>query len=222
MSDASSTAAWAPPRNTGPVISFRGRGPGAAEVEREARAASEAGFQKGRAEGLAAAAREIDSRLQQLDQSIAALQEILYAMARPLDRLDQVASAELAMLAVRVGSELAKRELEAHPDHLVNVIHECVSALPASSRVIRVHLDPRDARIIRERMGPMASDSGWTLIDDPTVGRAGCKVNIDSSHMDATLENRVGVALRAILGDSPVTASGDLSAQLTAEGGSYT
>jgi flagellar assembly protein FliH len=219
MSDALSTAAWAPPRNSGPVISFRGRGPGAAELEHEARAAAEAGFQKGRAEGLAAAQREIESRMQQLDQSIAALNEILHSMARPLDRLDQVVAAELATLAVRVGSELARRELTAHPDHLINVVHECVQALPASNRTIRVHLDPRDARVIRERLATVAADSGWTLIDDPSVGRAGCRVNVDSSYLDATLESRVAVALTAILGDSPTTAFGDLSSQLAAEGG---
>jgi flagellar assembly protein FliH len=219
MSNASSTAAWAPPRNSGPVISFRGRGPGAAELEHEARAAAEAGFQQGRAEGLAAAQREIESRLQQLDQSVAVLNEIVHSMARPLDRLDQVTAAELATLAVRVGSELARRELTAHPDHLINVIHECVQALPASNRTIRVHLDPRDARVIRERLATVAADSGWALIDDPSVGRAGCRVNVDSSYLDATLENRVAVALTAILGDSPTTAFGDLSSQLAAEGG---
>jgi len=219
MSNDSSTASWAPPRNSGPVISFRGRGPGAAELEHEARVASEAGFQKGRAEGLAAAQREIDSRLQQLDQSIAVLQEILNSMTKPLDRLDQVAAAELATLAVRVGSELARRELVAHPDHLVQVIHDCVQALPASSRSIRVHLDPRDARMIRERLAPVAADAGWTLIDDASVGRAGCRVNVDSSFLDASLESRVSVALTAVLGDSPTTASGDISAQLAAEGG---
>jgi flagellar assembly protein FliH len=218
MSNASSTAAWAPPRNSGPVISFRGRGPGAAELEHEARAAAEAGFQQGRAEGLAAAQREIESRLQQLDQSVAVLNEIVHSMARPLDRLDQVTAAELATLAVRVGSELARRELTAHPDHLINVIHECVQALPASNRTIRVHLDPRDARVIRERLVTVVGDSGWTLIDDPSVGRAGCRVNVESSYLDATLESRVAVALTSILGDSPTAASGDLSSQLAAEG----
>jgi flagellar assembly protein FliH len=218
MSDASSTAAWAPPRNSGPVISFRGRGPGAAELEYEARAAAEAGFQAGRAEGLAAGQREIDSRLAQLDQSIAVLSEILNSMAKPLDRLDQVAAAELATLAVRVGSELARRELTAHPDHLINVIHECVQTLPASNRTIRVHLDPRDARVIRERLTDVAADSGWTLIDDSSVGRAGCRVNVDSSYLDATLDSRVAVALNAVLGESPTTAQGDLSSQLAAEG----
>jgi len=219
MSNGSSTASWAPPRNSGPVISFRGRGPGAAELEHEARAAAESGFQKGRAEGLAAAQREIDARLQQLDQSIAVLQEVLHSMARPLDRLDQVAAAELATLAIRVGSELARRELAAHPEHLINVIHDCVQALPASNRAIRVHLDPRDARVIRERLTAIAADSGWTIIDDSSVGRAGCRVNVDSSYLDASLESRVSVALSAILGDSPTSAVGDLSSQLAAEGG---
>ena len=219
MSDAFCSAAWAPPRNSGPVISFRGRGAGAAELEHESRAAAEAGFQKGRAEGLASAQREIDSRLQQLDQTIVVLKEILHSMSRPLDRLDQVAAAELATLAVSVGSELARRDLEAHPDHLVNVIHDCVQSLPASSRSIRVHLDPRDARVIRERLGAVAADAGWILIDDASVGRAGCRVNVDSSYLDATLDSRVDVALSAVLGDSPTTAHGDVSAQLAAEGG---
>jgi len=51
------------------------------------------------------------------------------------------------------------------------------------------------------------------------VGRAGCRVNVDSSYLDATLDSRVDVALSAVLGDSPTTAHGDVSAQLAAEGG---
>ena len=130
-----------------------------------------------------------------------------------------VAAAELASLAVRVGSELARRHLEAHPDHLVNVIHDCVQSRPASCRSIRVHLDPRDARVIRERLGAVAADAGWTLIDDASVGRAGCRVNVDSSYLDATLDSRVAVALSAVLGDCRTSAHGDVSSQLAAEGG---
>jgi flagellar biosynthesis/type III secretory pathway protein FliH len=96
-------------------VTFRGRNPAATEVENETRAAVEAaveaGFQRGYREGVDAAAAEINARVQQLDESIAALTSVLAQMARPLERLDDAAADEMARLALGVGAQLARREL---------------------------------------------------------------------------------------------------------------
>lgn len=220
---ASSGRLWEPPRVSGPLVTFRGRNPAATEVENETRAAVEAaveaGFQRGYREGVDAAAAEINARVQQLDESIAALTSVLAHMARPLERLDDAAADEMARLALGVGAQLARRELEQHPEQVIEIIRRCLGELPVSNREVRVHLHPADAGAVREKLDPLRSETAWTLVDDQNVGRGGARVILESSQIDARLESRVAVACETVLAESRGAISGDVTAELEAEGG---
>jgi len=210
---------WTPPRVSGPLISSRGRSLPASEVESEAQAAFAAAYQRGYSEGMAAAAVEVNARLAQLDERIAAFQQIASRMARPLERLDEVAATELARLALTVGAQLARRRLEQEPGLVIDIIRDCLAALPVSTREVRVHLHPLDGREIRERLDPLRNESSWVLIDDHTVGRGGARVMVDSSAIDARLESRVVAAMSAVLADAREAVGRDVTAEIEAEGG---
>lgn len=219
----SSGRLWEPPRVSGPLVTFRGRNPAATEVEHETRAAVEAaieaGFQRGYREGVDAAAAEISARIHQLDESIAALTSVLAQMARPLERLDDAAADEMARLALGVGAQLARRELEHHPDQIIEIIRRCLGELPVSNREVRIHLHPADAGAVRERLDPLRNETAWTLIDDQNVGRGGARVILESSVIDARLESRVAAACETVLAESRGAIAGDVTAELEAEGG---
>lgn len=209
---------WTPPRVSGPLISFRGMNPPASELESEAQAAITAGYQRGYSEGLAAAAEEVNARLAQLDQRIAAVSSIAQQMVRPLERLDEVATAELARLALEVGAQLARRKLEQEPALVIDIIRDCLAELPISTREVRVHVHPLDASAVRERLDPLRNETHWVLIDDHSVGRGGARVLVDSSAIDGRLQSRVLAATAAVLGDARQSISRDLSAEIDAEG----
>lgn len=209
---------WLPPRVSGPLITFRGKNPDVSEIEREAQAALEAGFRRGHSEGLAAAAAEVNARLRLLDERIASLGSIIQRLARPLDRLDEVAASELAQLAVTVGGQLARRTLEQDPSAIIDIVRDCLSQLPAASREIRVHLNPLDIAAIREQLATLPEASGWSLLEDRAVGRGGVRVTVDASTIDGGLDSRVAAALTAVLGDARRSVSHDLTAELDAEG----
>jgi flagellar assembly protein FliH len=194
-------AAWVMPEVRGPVISFRGRSPSASGLDAETRAAWEAGFERGRVEGAASVARESAARLQQLDERAALLQSLIDSIARPLDRFDEQAAAELARLAVLTGAQLARRDLRLDPSQVIAIIRDCVQMLPASAREVRVHLHPQDAAVVRERLAATAAERAWTVIEDPVLGRGGCRVVTDVSQIDARLESRIASTIVSILGD---------------------
>lgn len=210
---------WTPPRVSGPLISFRGNCPPASEVESEAQAAVAAGYQRGYSEGLAAAATEVNARLRQLDERIAAVTQIAQQMARPLERLDEAASTELAQLAMKVGSELARRTLAQDPGLVIEIIRGCLEQLPISTRQVRVHVHPLDAAAVRERLDPLRNEHAWHLVDDQAVGRGGVRVVVESSALDGRLDSRVDAAITAVLGDARQSISGDVTAVIEAEGG---
>ena len=211
--------AWTPPRVSGPLISFRGKNPQASELENEVQAAIDAGYQRGYSEGLAAAAAEVNARLAQLDQQIGAVAHIARQMARPLERLDEAATSELAQLALNVGAQLARRRLEQEPGLVIEIIRDCLAALPVSTREVRVHVHPLDAATIREHLDPLRNESAWVLIDDHTVGRGGARVMVDSSAIDGRFDSRIVAATAAVLGDSRRAVSREVTAEIEAEGG---
>lgn len=215
----SSAAAWAPPRVSGPLVTFRGRNPDASELEKEAHAIAEAGFQRGRSEGLAAAAAEVHAKQRQLDERIAMLDRMLQEMARPLDRLDDHALQELTILAIRVGGEIARRELAIDPAQVTEIIRHCSRELPLSQREIRVHLNPMDLQAVRNRSVDGVTPEPWVLIAEPTLGRGGCRILVGDSRVDATLDERLRLIIEQSLGDGPVNGTGDITADLDSEEG---
>jgi flagellar assembly protein FliH len=85
---------------------------------------------------------------------------------------------------------------------VIAIIRDCVQLLPASARDVRVHLHPQDAAVVRERLATPAAERAWTLVEDPVMGRGGCRVVAEHSQVDARLESRIAAAVAAVLGDA--------------------
>lgn len=194
-------ATWVLPAVRGPVVGRQGAGQSAAALEAEYRQAWRNGFEDGRREGLSAAASQLEARQGELDERIARVEELLRAMARPLERLDEAAANELARLAVATGAQLARRELRVDPSQVIAIIRDCVNALPASARHVRVHLHPADAAVVRERLAQPAAERAWSIVEDPVLGRGGCRVTTEASQIDARMDSRVAAIVAAVLGD---------------------
>jgi flagellar assembly protein FliH len=198
----SEPSAWSLPEVRGPVVTFRGRSGSVAAADADARAGYEQGFRQGRDEGFAAARAESAAQARRIDETLTQLQALLNSLARPLERFDDEAAAELARLALLTGAQLARRELQVDPSQVIAIIRDCVQLLPASARDVRVHLHPQDAAVVRERLAAPAAERAWTLVDDPVMGRGGCRVVAEHSQIDARLESRIAAAVAGVLGDA--------------------
>lgn len=196
-------ASWSPPSVAGPLITFRGKQTAASSLQDDVRLARETGYERGRSEGLAAAAAEIAQRIADLESRRQLLDEIARRMAAPLERCDDETAAEMAQLALTVGAQLARRELTADPDQIIAIIRECLTALPSSAREVRIHVHPRDAALIRRQSEGGVDLQAWMLVEDPTISRGGCRIEAESSSIDARFESRVAAAFTAVVGDMP-------------------
>jgi len=192
-------AVWQLPQINGPVV---GRSRRREDLEAIERDAFDQGLAEGREAGLEAARHaelaahaDIAARVRQLD-------EILQFMARPIADLDREVQLQLAALAGAIARQVVRRELKAHPDEIVAVIRETVSLLPVNAREGRVHLHPEDARLVRERLVEVSGDRVWSIAEDPILARGGCRVTSENSTIDAQLEQRLGAAIAAVLGDA--------------------
>ncbi|ROR34931.1 flagellar assembly protein FliH [Inmirania thermothiophila] len=171
--------------------------PTAEEIERIQRQAWEEGFTEGREagyrEGRAAGEAEVRAAARRLE----ALCDLL---ARPLQALDEEVERELVQLALAVAQQLVRRELRTDPGEVVAVVREALAALPVAERLVRVHLHPEDAALVREALSLSGEERAWKVVEDPTITRGGCRVETDVSRLDATVENRLAVIAARLLG----------------------
>jgi flagellar assembly protein FliH len=194
------------PSISGLAVQARRPGKTVQELEDVEKRAYEEAYAKGRAEGLASAEREMRPQLQQLQARIERLDAIVGTLARPLQELDAVVEDQLVQLALTVAKHLVRRELRIDPSQVIAIIRETVALLPASARDVRVHLHPEDAAVVREKLAAPAGERVWTIVEDPVLGRGGCRVTTETAHIDARLETRIGTVVSALLGEERVTA----------------
>ena len=161
------------------------------EIQQQARSE---GFEQGRHEGLQAARSEVDATLHRMEQ-------IIQALAEPLQEVDEQVEGELVQLAIAIARQIIRRELQSDPEQVVGVVREALSALPSSARKVRIQLHPEDAELVLERLLPSdEAERAWTISDDLSLTRGGCTVSSESSRIDASVEKRLNGVIAELLG----------------------
>jgi flagellar assembly protein FliH len=205
MSDAA--AVWELPPIDGPVLARRRRSADLDAVEREA---WDKGYAEGHAAGVTAATQEQQAAQSEIDRRVQHLGSILEFMAKPIAEVDDQVQRQLAMLAGAIARQVVRREIKLQPDDIIGVIRDTVSLLPVTAREVRVHLNPEDAKLVNSRLAEVTSERAWSITEDPILPRGGCRVTSENSSIDAQVEQRLGAAIAAVLGDerSAVTGGG--------------
>lgn len=177
-------AAQAPPKPAAPAPEDL-----AAIREQAYREAYAAGLEAGRAAGVA-----------QLSARARELETLFGGLAEPFATAGEALQTQLAALITALVRQLVRRELRAEPSAIVAVVREAIGLLPVSQQRPRIHLHPEDAALLRELLHLDGEDRVWSLVEDPTLSRGGCRVRTDDSSIDATLESRVARLCAATLG----------------------
>ena len=154
----------------------------------------EEAYEAGRQEGIKAGEEEARARAERLDQ-------LLVALARPFDELDETVEKQLVELAMTVVKQLFRRELRIDPTHIIGVVRDAIKLLPAASRDVQVHLHPEDAALVHESLSPSEGERAWKIVEDPLISKGGCKVSTENSQIDAQAETRLQAIISAIAGD---------------------
>jgi flagellar assembly protein FliH len=196
MSDAAATLAattrkWEVPSLTGPgERGFLTAG----RLEELQKTAHDEAWAVGHAEGLKAGGEELRRRAARLDQ-------LLNALARPFDLLDDTVEKQLVELAITMVRQLFRRELKSDPGSVIGVVREAIKLLPVAARNIKVQLHPEDAALVRESLSHGHGERAWNIVEDPLMSRGGCTVTTDCSRVDAQAEARLKLLVDALSGD---------------------
>ena len=185
---------WVLPRVSGPTVSVAT----ANELETIQKQAYNEAFALGQKEGY-------DQKIQEFNSKISSLQSIIEVLSEPLKDIDEDVVNQLAELSMVVAKQVVRRELHTEQGEIVGIVREAMTALPASTRKINLHIHPDDSEIIRTAFSLGVTDDSdelrWKLTEDPIITRGGCKISSENSRIDATVEARLNRVISTLLGD---------------------
>lgn len=202
-SDDAEVTQWQPPHVRRKGESAVEESPGlltAAQLDEIQKAAHAEGYEQGRKEGQAYGHREgLEEGRAATRERIERLDELLFALDKPFEQLDQQVENEIVTLVISMVRQLIRREVKLDPGQIVGVVREALGILPISARNIRVVLHPEDAELVRKAYTLGDHDQKWQIVEDPVIQRGGCRIHTDTSQVDATLDSRLSSLIAPLL-----------------------
>lgn len=180
---AEATAEDAPEQSDEPPVIL----PTAADVERIHNEAHTQGYAAGYAEGAA------DGKA-----LVAQLASVMSGLRQAVHELDQHIADQLLATAIEIAGQVLRQSLQIKPELLLPVVREAVAALHLNSGHPALLVHPEDAALVRTQMGDHLAHNNWRIIEDPSITRGGCRVELGASEVDATLETRWKRVIEAI------------------------
>ncbi len=176
------------------------------EIEAIQKQAQAEGFALGKQEGYQAGFVEgskkgYDENVHLIEVRTAQLVSLLESFATPFKYLDIKVERALTDLSVKIAKQILHREIELDSGQVTAAVKAAVAALPIASQNVKLYLNPEDADLVNFNLGLGESPSAWTIIEDPSITRGGCKVDTEISHVDATIENRLNAVLESMFGE---------------------
>ncbi|MFY9329876.1 MAG: flagellar assembly protein FliH [Georgfuchsia sp.] len=143
--------------------------------------------EKARAEGYAAGYKQGE---EQVALELSHLRSLMSDLDRELQHFDQGIADNLVDLALEMTRQLLRNSLTRHPELVVEVVKEAMQALPPFGEHAQLLLNPRDAMLVRAKIGEQLMHSRWKLIEDSSIEPGGCRVQTASMEIDGTLQTR--------------------------------
>jgi flagellar assembly protein FliH len=203
--DANEYVGWQEPHVQGKIASeFDNdiRPPTANEMQSLHKDAYDEGFNMGRKEGRSQGYKEgrdqAESESQDLFQR---LEGLFNALAEPVSQLDDEIENSIAELALSIARQLVRREIKTEPGEIVAVVREAVRALPISARKPTIYLHPEDTQLVRNALSVGEDEKSYRFEEDLLLTRGDCRVETESSNIDASIEARLSAIAVNMLGD---------------------
>lgn len=159
-------------------------------------AGKQEGFQQGLGEGAQQALQEAASRFEAYWQP---LQQLQSAFEAQLQQLGEQLSSELLVLALDLGQQILRTQIEMDRTSILPVVREALDELAREMSVAQVRAHPADLEVIEAFAGANYPGVQWSWIADEQVLRGGCYIEANSCRVDLSLPARLA-ALRLALG----------------------
>jgi flagellar assembly protein FliH len=161
-------------------------------IREEARQSGHAeGYEAGRREGHEEAHAEVMAEGKAANAvELEHLRSLAAEFGAALAGADELIANEVLDLALHLARGMLKTALPVRPGLILPVVREAIEYLPALQQPALLMLHPDDVKAVREGIAEELDKGGWRLVEDPSVGRGGCKIDTASNQIDAQAATR--------------------------------
>ncbi len=163
------------------------------------------GFRAGQLKAKQEAELALAAKLEQLEQVMGNLME-------PIAGQDLEVEQALVDLISQMTRQVIQRELNTDSSQIRHVLREALKLLPMGASNIRIHIHPQDFELVkalRER-----HEESWRILEDESLQPGGCRVESESSRIDASVETRLTLALKQLFDQQRAQATNPPEADL--------
>ncbi len=140
-------------------------------------------------------ARDLRTRPNRIGADAERAAAMLVAANAAAARIRTRARDDIIDLALSIARKVIGRTVKIDPSSINAIYSQAIAAAgDLGTAAIRVHPDDRAVTSVDD----LASEAGFQVVEDPSVGRAGCRILADGAEVDATL-NGVLAALEAAM-----------------------
>jgi flagellar assembly protein FliH len=127
-------------------------------------------------------------------------QKLIQAIENTMQIFDDDMVDVIKQLSVSISKQVIRRELQTNSDQVVSVVKEAIKLLPIDDSRLMIHLNPNDINVLKKVFNQDDIASSYSLIEDPSIQRGGCKLATDDSIIDATIDSQIAQISANILG----------------------
>ena len=136
------------------------------------------------------------------DTGAAELTALVAAGGHRLARIEAQVVDQVTTLALHIARKVLGRELEFHPEAVVQIVRQALNEKARQRREITLRLHPEDAQVVREQRGALlevlSRSKELGILEDPEVARYGVRIETDAGTIDAQLETQLAAIERAL------------------------
>lgn len=146
---------------------------------------------------------------QTLNEYKQTFESVFSSLDNALKEIDQDVIQAITQLAVSISKQIIRRELQINSEQVVSVVKESIKLLPLEKSRLIIHLNPSDISVVQKVFNQDDIVHSYSLVEDPTVQRGGCKLATDESIIDATIDSQVAQIAAKLLGSQRATDRSD-------------
>jgi len=142
---------------------------------------------------------------QALNEYKQTFESVFSSLDNALKEIDQDVIQAITQLAISISKQIIRRELQINSEQVVSVVKESIKLLPLEKSRLIIHLNPSDISVVQKVFNQDDIVHSYSLVEDPTVQRGGCKLATDESIIEATIDSQVAQIAAKLLGSQRAT-----------------
>jgi len=161
------------------------------EIEQLKLAAQKEGFAKGFEEGHQVGLKTGQEEAQQvLQQELGDFLKISTQFNSSLQQAEHLVAQDILDLAMDLSKAMMKSALAINPELVIPIIEQAIAALPSVQQPAQLFLHPKDATLVKNKIGAELTKTGWVIATDGRLKQGDCRIETMRNQINASLGAR--------------------------------